>query len=100
MNRAGLVLTQRGIGGGISLSRPGDEISVPDVVNAVDPIQRIESCPPGLAEHGVELCPVHSQLDEAIELMEQALGTTTIADLLNPQRRKAARCRFPNVGKK
>ncbi len=92
-------MTQRGIGGGISLSRPNDEITVLDVVNAVDPIQRIDSCPLGLAEHGVELCPMHAQLDEALELMEQALSSTTIADLLNPKRRRMARCPFPNVGK-
>ncbi len=99
LKRAGLVVTKRGIGGGICLSRPADEITVLDVVNAVDPVQRIESCPLGLAEHGVHLCPMHSQLDQVLALMEQALRSTTIADLLNPQRVNAARCRFPNVRK-
>ena len=51
---------------------PSDQISVLDVVNAVDPIRRIESCPLGLVEHGVELCPMHSQLDDALEQVESA----------------------------
>ena len=52
------------------------------------PCNRIDSCPLGLAEHGVELCPMHSQLDETLEQIEQTLRSTTIADLLNPARRR------------
>ncbi|MCA9108349.1 MAG: Rrf2 family transcriptional regulator [Planctomycetaceae bacterium] len=98
LSRAGIVSTQRGIGGGISLSRPDDEITVLDVVNAVDPIRRYNACPLGLEEHGVELCPLHSQLDDVLGMLEQVLGQTTIADLLR-QKRVPAQCRFPNIGK-
>ncbi|NUQ01687.1 MAG: Rrf2 family transcriptional regulator, partial [Armatimonadetes bacterium] len=49
LGRAGLVRSQRGLGGGFVLARPAELISVLDVVNAVDPIQRITGCPLELA---------------------------------------------------
>src|SRR5688572_21191147 len=53
LNHAGLVRSQRGIGGGIALARPAKEVTILEVVNAVDPLQRIRECPLGLASHGV-----------------------------------------------
>ena len=82
MRRAGLVESQRGVGGGIRLTRTPDQITVLDVVNAVDPIRRIETCPLKLESHGPRLCPLHRRLDNAIAHVEQALGDATIADLL------------------
>ncbi|MGE0376053.1 MAG: Rrf2 family transcriptional regulator [Planctomycetaceae bacterium] len=98
LSRAQIVATQRGSGGGVSLARPADHVTVFDIVDAVDPFQRIESCPLGLAEHGVHLCPMHSQLDEALGLIEQTFRSTTIADLLHPSPAGAVRCRFPLAG--
>ena len=43
--KAGLVRSQRGLGGGISLAVSPAELTLLDVINAVDSIQRIESCP-------------------------------------------------------
>ncbi|MCA9074753.1 MAG: Rrf2 family transcriptional regulator [Planctomycetaceae bacterium] len=98
LRRSGIVETQRGSGGGVSLSRPTDQITAWDVVNAVDPIQRIPTCPLGLAEHEVQLCPMHAQLDHAMELAEHALESMTIADLLDPKSRKRRQCHFPIAG--
>ena len=53
-----------------------------DVVQSVDPIQRIKTCPLGLTSHGVNLCPLHRRLDEAIALVEQALRNSTLAELV------------------
>src|SRR5690349_4806970 len=52
LTRAGLVKSQRGVGGGVSLARPSSEINLLEVVNSVDPICRIEVCPLGIASHG------------------------------------------------
>lgn len=82
MRRAGLVESQRGVGGGIRLARPPEHITVLDVVNAVDPIQRIHTCPLKLKSHGTNLCPLHRSLDDAIAHVEQALAAATIADLI------------------
>src|SRR5918993_392073 len=72
LSRAGVVRTQRGLHGGSVLDRPADQITVYDVIQAVDPIRRITSCPLGLKSHGVNLCPLHRRLDDAIASVEQA----------------------------
>src|SRR5918998_6823233 len=51
--QAGIVRSQRGIGGGMTLARPPAELTILEVVNAVDPIQRIRTCPLDLSAHGV-----------------------------------------------
>src|SRR5438094_233271 len=55
--QAGIVRSQRGLGGGMSLTKTPAELTILEVVNAVDPIRRINTCPLGLAAHGVNLCP-------------------------------------------
>ncbi len=80
--RAGLVHSRRGLGGGFTLGRSPEEISILDVVNAVDPLQRIRSCPLNLPEHRDSLCPLHRRLDRAMADIEEALGAATIADIL------------------
>ncbi|GAB5444539.1 MAG: Rrf2 family transcriptional regulator [Fuerstiella sp.] len=77
-----LVRLQRGVGGGVSLIPQPAELTILDVVNAVDPIQRITSCPLDLASHGVRLCALHRRMDDAIEGMEAAFAATTLAELL------------------
>ncbi len=79
--RAGLIISQRGAGGGFSLARSPDEITVYDVVQTVDPIQRIASCPLGLEAHQDFLCPLHARLDAATAIVEQSFRDTTIAAL-------------------
>jgi Rrf2 family protein len=82
LSRDGLVAAQRGRGGGFILRRPPGRITVLDVINAVDPLRRIEYCPLGLKAHGNTLCPLHRKLDDAIRTVEQAFASTTIAELL------------------
>jgi len=80
--KAGFVDSRRGLRGGFTLKRPADEISILDIVNTVDPLQRIRSCPLDLPEHREKLCPLHHKLDQAMADIEQALGNTTIADIV------------------
>jgi Rrf2 family nitric oxide-sensitive transcriptional repressor len=93
LGRAKLVHSRRGFNGGFTLARDPAEITVLQVVNAVDPIERITTCPLGIKGHG-KLCPLHRSLDEAIALVEKAFASTTIADLVAGPR-KRNRCRFP-----
>jgi len=88
LSRAGLVHSQRGLHGGFTLVRPAGKLSVLDVVQAVDPVRRIRSCPLGIKGH-INLCPLHQRLDRAVAMVEKALGESTIAELLrepNPSR--------------
>ncbi len=80
--KADFVQSRRGLGGGFTLGRSPSGISILDVVNAVDPLQRIRTCPLKLEEHSDSLCPLHHRLDQAMAAIEQALGSTTIADIL------------------
>ena len=86
LGRARLVLSQRGLHGGFTLARPATELTVLDIIQAVDPIQRIRSCPLGLKGH-INLCPLHRRLDNAMDLVEEALRQSSIAELLaEPER--------------
>lgn len=82
LGRAGLVVSQRGLHGGFTLGQEPEEISVLTVINAVDPIQRIRRCPLGVKSHENQLCPLHQRLDSAMEMVEQAFGETSVAELL------------------
>lgn len=77
-----IVLLQRGVGGGVSLARDPRELTILDVVNAVDPIRRIQTCPLDLKTHGVRLCALHRRMDDALRSMETAFRDTTLAELL------------------
>ncbi|HWG47906.1 MAG TPA: Rrf2 family transcriptional regulator [Gemmataceae bacterium] len=79
---ARLVRSQPGPGGGYSLVRAPENLSILDVVAAVEPIARIRSCPLGLKSH-TSLCPLHRELDEAAAATEHAFARVTIAQLLN-----------------
>jgi Rrf2 family protein len=81
LGRAGLVGAQRGKHGGFTLARPAADVTILEVINAVDPIQRIRTCPLGIKSHGTTLCPLHRKLDGALQLVEQAFATTTLAEL-------------------
>ena len=80
---AELVRSQRGPQGGSVLARSARQITVYDVIQAVDPIQRIMTCPLGIKGHGINLCPLHRRLDQAIAMVEDAFKKTSIAELVN-----------------
>jgi Rrf2 family transcriptional regulator, nitric oxide-sensitive transcriptional repressor len=80
--RAGLLNSQRGLGGGFSLARPASELSVYEIVQAVDPLSRIRECPLHLPEHRDQLCALHRRLDDVMEMVEHSFRLTSLADLL------------------
>jgi Rrf2 family transcriptional regulator, nitric oxide-sensitive transcriptional repressor len=95
--RAGVVQSQRGLGGGITLARSPSDLTILEVVNAVEPIRRIRTCPLGLAAHGARLCPLHRRLDNALAMVEKAFGATTLAEVLAEPTKSVPLCPFPNV---
>jgi Rrf2 family protein len=95
LSRAGMVSSQRGLHGGSVLRRPPGEITILDVINSVDPLPRIRSCPLGLRTHGVNLCPLHKRLDGAMEQVEKAFADSTIADLLAEPTSSTPLCEMP-----
>lgn len=82
LRQEGILASRRGVGGGISLVRTAANVSILDVVNAVEPLGRIKACPLGLTAHGENLCPLHRRIDESLAAMEEAFRITSLADLL------------------
>ncbi|APW61600.1 RrF2 family transcriptional regulator [Paludisphaera borealis] len=78
--RAELVRSQSGPGGGYSLAKSPEEVTILDVVNAVGELERIRHCPLGLPSH-TKLCPLHRELDKVYAATERALSRVTIAEL-------------------
>jgi Rrf2 family protein len=78
----GLVHSRRGIHGGFLLASVPTKMTIWDVVVAVESISRIRRCPTGIGSRG-QLCLLHRRLDLAIQMLEDQLRGTTIADLLD-----------------
>jgi Rrf2 family protein len=79
---AGIVDSRCGSQGGYALKLDVKLLTILDVVNAVEPLPRICSCPLNLKSH-TSLCPLHAELDRAYAACEDAFRKVTIHDLLN-----------------
>jgi Rrf2 family protein len=99
LGRGRVVRSQRGLNGGFTLVEDPAELSVLQVLSAVDPIQRYPECPLGIPSHGRRLCPLHYRLDQAAESIEKAFRETMVAELLPSRRDRGAVCRFPRSAK-
>ncbi|MBV8233499.1 MAG: Rrf2 family transcriptional regulator [Planctomycetaceae bacterium] len=94
--RAGIVHSRRGIGGGMTLAKSAASLTILEVINAVEPIGRITTCPLGHEAHGDRLCPLHRRLDDALALMEEAFDRTTLAELLADPSESVPLCEVPS----
>jgi len=81
LRRAELIESRRGIGGGISLARAPERITILEVVNAVEPIRRMATCPTGEAMNGRRFCPLHNRVNAAIGMVEASFANTTLAEM-------------------
>lgn len=93
LDEAKVVESRRGPGGGYALVKSPEQVSVLDVVLAVDTIPRITECPLGISGH-VKLCPLHKLLDDVSRKVEDTFRETTIEDLV-PSRSRTRSCDFP-----
>ncbi len=81
--RQGLVHSQRGLHGGFTLVRDPKDLTIWDVVDAVEPLKRIERCPLDLQSHKMTLCPLHQRLDSALAVIETMFRETKLSELLS-----------------
>jgi len=81
--RADLVTSKRGMHGGFTLTKPPEELTVLEVIDAIEPLKRIHECPLGIGAHAGTLCPLHRRLDDAMAVVEKMFRESTIADLLS-----------------
>ena len=82
LGKSGLVSSQRGVGGGFTLVKDPSELSLLEIVEAVEPFQRIRSCPFKLPGHGTDLCPFHRTLDDAFSVVQESFATTRLSDMV------------------
>jgi Rrf2 family protein len=94
LSRAGLLHSQRGLGGGFTLARSPAVLTMWEVVQAVDPRRRITECPLGFEAHGQDLCALHRQLDDTIALIEKAFTACRISKLIDPSQGSSPLCAY------
>ena len=76
------------------LARPPAQVTVLDIISAVDPLKRITICPLGKSSQCREVCLVHRKIDEAIAAVERIFSGATLSQLIKtPARRPAAHAR-------
>jgi Rrf2 family protein len=90
LGRAGLLKSARGRGGGFYLSRPAEEITLLEVVSAVEDPRRLEKeCVLGIEECNDDApCPMHDTWKEFRDNALEALTTLTVARLVEELKRK------------
>ncbi|MBY0588684.1 Rrf2 family transcriptional regulator [bacterium] len=81
--RSGIVRSQRGVKGGFHLAKMPTEITVLDVVNAVDPLRRIPFCPLDPESQSSILYPLQERLDAAIRSVEESFRMATLASIVS-----------------
>ncbi len=82
LTEAGLIESQRGPSGGFWLTHDPAKLSLLDIVQAIDPIDRIQECPLGLKDHCDTLCPLHRELDNLAAIAIDKLANTSLKSLM------------------
>lgn len=81
--RAGLVTTRRGSGGGVVLNVPPHQLTLADILVAVEGKLALNVClAPGDACPNSPACPVRSILQRAQEALVRELSRETLADIV------------------
>ncbi len=87
-----IVFSKRGVNGGYILSCPADQIQLLSVINAVDPVKLIKSCPLKLKAHATNLCALHKKINLSIQLMEDVFRESTIQTILEEPSKSIPLC--------
>ena len=93
LTHQGLVTAKRGYRGGIALARPAGEISLLQVVEAMEGPNWIGPCLLGLDDCAARsVCPTHTVWQRVSKQLKAVLGRTTLADVVaSPMRKRALR---------
>ncbi|MCP4715904.1 MAG: RrF2 family transcriptional regulator [Deltaproteobacteria bacterium] len=91
LRKAGLIINTRGKGGGYFMNRAPAQITVKDIVNAVEG----EICPVECVNNlsactKIPLCPTHDTWVAVKIAIESVLSETTVQDLIEKQHRKSS----------
>jgi Rrf2 family protein len=83
--QAGLLRSQKGLGGGFQLARPAGQITLVEIVSPLENMPRLAHCllGPGGCQPGVP-CPAHDKWAQVRQQLFDFLNTTTLAELQEP----------------
>lgn len=77
-----LMVSYRGPNGGVALARPAKEISLMDMIRAIEPDNDLDGCVLGLPGCGESVpCPLHDQWGAARDVIKAIFENTNLADL-------------------
>lgn len=82
LRKQGLVSSSRGPGGGYSLGRPSEKISVSDVISAVDETVDATRCHGQKNCHGEDRCLTHDLWEELSQQITGFLSNISLASLV------------------
>lgn len=84
LNDADLLTSQRGPKGGVALTQPADEVTLYEIVAAIDGEDLFRECVLGLPNCGdAEPCPLHDDWTEKRNQVEEMFQNATLAELPN-----------------
>jgi len=84
--RAELVTSHRGAAGGYRLSRAAEEVTVAEIIQALEGPIALTACVEGSENHCdvASLCPMCGNWEQVNRAIRQALGEVTLADMMPP----------------
>ncbi|MDY0030019.1 MAG: SUF system Fe-S cluster assembly regulator [Pseudobdellovibrionaceae bacterium] len=93
LSKSDIINSSRGVRGGYNMTRAPKEITVAELIEALEGPILITSC----ADHQVEsdcniaeICPMHGKWARVNMVVKDALGTLVLSDLLVSVRKKSA----------
>ena len=82
LKKANLVNSKEGIGGGYQLAKSPEDISLKEIINAIEgPIAPV-ACMRGESCHRMSICKHRKVLINLTEMINESLGRQSVADLL------------------
>ena len=89
--RAGILRSARGRRGGFALARPAHQITLMQIVEAIEGPQTMDRCVVGLAQCNDHMpCPQHDLYKPIRQRLRDYLETTTVADMASSLKAKQA----------
>jgi Rrf2 family transcriptional regulator, iron-sulfur cluster assembly transcription factor len=92
LTQQGILLSTKGPKGGVQLAKPAKNITLMEIVLAIDGAKIFETCILGLPGCGVlNPCPLHEEWSNAVGTMKKTFNNTTIASLADRVKNKNLR---------
>lgn len=96
--RGGILVSAKGRGGGFALARPAHQISLMQVVEAMEGPQLLDRCVVGLERCNDQMpCPQHDLYKPIRQRLKDYLNTTSVADLASSLKAKQSWRELHNI---